>query len=256
MKYQHWQESWRQATEYWAAHWKSWLPVLAVLSLWFWIILLVVPSTTPFMFIQFQPINDKTVVRTYHRQLTQLLAHMPLLVIMVIATTVVGGIIVARMLRRRTGRQVALSSLWVLLGSSGMTAALSFMAMAAVEVPLSSTGGSLLSEIVRGIIALAVLVIAVPYAFWAGTLKLNRRGSFWMALRSQRRDTLFLPWTWLLGLVAVQMLSASFAWTTTVNAIGTLLLSVFTMGCGLLFQSVAYFYTRPGVVQDHLRKTS
>lgn len=245
-----WQESWIQSWAYWRAEWRAWLRVAIAASLWMWILLLAVPQVVPFAFMAFQPINDKVVVQTYHRQLTALLHHLPMLVAIGGGLTVIGLLVVPRLfpVKRRALHVVFLG---------GLSLVFSYAGMAAMRVPLSGPHHPTVDVGIRIASVLLLFLVLVPWTLWRGAAVARGEGrTFWWQIRHEWRETLFLPWTWLLLLVMIQMIAASFAWTTTVNAIGSLLMAVFTVVAGMICESVAYFYHRPSLGPVKLKRTS
>ncbi len=247
-----WQESWTKAVEYWAREWRRWLGVAAVTTAWLWAVFLIVPSLTPFLFMEFQPINSQSIATTYQHQLTALEQQLPLLLIVLVISAVLGVLLLIPSLRRRVPRPGLFQEvLW-----SGVMTVLSLLALAALRVPI---GGSYLSPLpmaIRGIAVLGFAVVLIPWAFWSGPFKVCDGGAVLNQFRAQMRETLFLAWTWLLCLVMAELLSASLAWTTTSTDFGTLVLAALITGLGLLHQSVAYFYSQQANRPRALQKTS
>lgn len=245
-----WQESWIQATAYWGDHWRQWMTVAAAVTVWLWVVFLASPQATPFLLMQFQPINDKSVVLQYHQQLTAFRAHLPVLAIAAAVIGVVGLFVVSSMLRGWRGGQVS-----AVLSNALMTL-LALMGVAATRVPMSGGGHSPVAEAVRWLLIGLVFVVIVPWLFWYAPTRGQGEGGFWALLRHHWRDALFLPWAWLAMVVVCELVSASFAWTTTVNDIGTFVLAVLIAGSGLLFQSVATWYAAPSGRPARLKRTS
>lgn len=254
MMSQDWQRSWSRATDYWQHHWKRWMAVLAAAALWIWIVLLAVPQLTPFIFMEIQPINDKSVARSDHQQFTQLVSHWHILALALVVTGILGGIVVGRLVAglRELAPQRGMG--WGIWGSAAALV-LASAAMGSVRIPLGSSNPGMAA--VRGLALLVVFIVIVPWTFWQGSLRAGGGPGFWSQLRTRPRDTLFLPWTWLVTMVCIQMLSDSIAWTTTVSVLGTLVWSVLAVASGLLHQSVAFSYRRNPVNSgQELRRTS
>ncbi len=246
-----WQKSWGQSWEYWRVKWRAWVGVAIAASLWMWILLLAVPQVVPFAFMEFQPINDKIVVQTYHRQLTALLHHLPVLLGVGGGMAVIGLIVLPRLfpVKRRALHVVVFG---------GLTMVFSYAGMAAMRVPISGPHHPAVDVGIRMVAVLLIFIVLVPWMLWRGAAVASGGGghTFWWQIRHEWRETLFLPWTWLVLLLMIQMIAASFAWTTTVNAIGTLLMAVFTVVAGMVCESVAYFYQRPSFGPVKLKRTS
>lgn len=247
-----WQESWHRAIQYWLRQWRQWVPLAAVLTAWLWAVFMAAPRLTPFILMEFQPINSKSIATTYQDNLTSLVHQLPVLATVFVLASLAGGIVVLRLLRARVKRQGMLPEV---VGAAFM-AALSLFAVALVRVPLGGQYLNPLGMLVRAVLILFVFVVLVPWLFWAGPLALNGRGSFWSQILHSPKDLLFLPWTWLIGVVVGELFSASLAWTTTLNPIGTLVLAFLLVGSGLLHQSVAYYYTLSFPSNWTLKKTS
>ncbi|NMP20853.1 hypothetical protein [Sulfobacillus harzensis] len=244
-----WQVSWTRAWDYWRDEWRRWIPVLAASTLWIWIILLAVPQVVPFAFMEFQPINDKVVVQTYHRQVTALIHHMPELLIVGAVITVLGLVVVPRLFPTKRGATSTV--LW-----SGMGLVLSYAGMAAMRVPISGPDHPPALVAIRALVVAGLFIVVVPWTMWKSALGIHGGERFWHLLRTQWRETLFLPWTWLAVLVMVQMLAASFAWTTTVNAVGSFVVALLTVVAGMVCMSVAYLYSQPQPGPAQLQKSS
>ncbi len=233
---QHWQESWAQAAAYWGEHWRQWITVAAAITIWLWVVFLAAPQATPFLLMQFEPINDKTVVLHYHQQLTAFESHLPVLAIVAVVVGVVGLFVVSAMLRGWRGGRVS-----TVLSNALMTL-LALVAVAATRVPMSGGGHNPVIEGIRWLFIVVVFAVVVPWFFWYAPTRDHEARGFWALLRRDWRDAVLLPWTWLALLVICELVSASFAWTTSVNAIGTFVLAVLITASGLLFQSVATWY--------------
>ena len=248
-----WQESWSRAVEYWSRHWREWIGIAAVMTAWLWAICLAVPSLTPFVLMEFQPINSRTIAQTYQAHLTALSHAVPILIVMLVATAVVGGGLTLWLLRK-LGRRPGLAA-GVCSGAS--TAGAALLAMALVRVPL---GGQYLNPAgmaLRGLVILGLFVVVVPAGFWIGPLAVRRRGTPALLWRRIGREAWYLPWTWLLVVVLSELLSAAISWTIPIPSLGTLILSLFVVSSGILHQSVAYFYRVDAVNQSgFLQKTS
>lgn len=249
-----WQESWAASVTYWTEHWKTWMGVLAAGTLWLWLLFIVAPGTVPFVFLEIEPINDPSVARTYHSQLMAVEHQLPRMLGVLVVASIIGFIVISQLLKRLRPSTPSGSTLGIMINSAIMMV-ISFVAMGAVHVPIDTHGSHGPMEL-RMAIVLVCFAIIVPWFFWRGALAYNHRPSFWSELRHRPKDLLFLPWTWLISVVVVQMASASFAWTTAVPAIGTFILALLTITSGILHQSVAYYYTRPGLLRSRLKKSS
>lgn len=250
------QASWVLATEYWSRKWKNWIAVVAVTTAWLWAVFVSVPSLIPFLFMQIKPINDPAVERTYHRELAALILHLPILAFIIVAAGIVGGLALTALMRRQHPDQTKGygGALMAVLSSAFMTG-LALFGMGMMQVPIGGHQNPAWMAI-RVLTAIIIFAVLVPWTFWHSTLRLNGRGSFWKNARSSPRTMFGLPWTWLVTMVVSEMISASFAWATTVNDIGTLVLALLIALSGLLHQSVANFYMRPSPRSGHLKKTS
>lgn len=242
-----WQESWSQAVQYWSHHWRRWIGVAAVLTGWLWAICLAVPSVDPFVLMEFQPINSHTIVRTYQSELSRLSQAVPVLIGILLVTTILGGLLAVYFLRK-LGRR---SGIGVTVGAGAITTGVALLAMAMIRIPLGGQYLQPLDLVVRGLVILLLLAVVVPVGFWIGPLAARQSGSPLGRLRQMGRDGWYLPWTWLLAVVVGEMLSAAISWTIPVRPLGTLVLSFLVVASGMLHQSVAYFYRRPAEASSH-----
>lgn len=234
-----WQESWDLALAYWTDHWRQWIAVGAVVSAWMAVVFVSIPSVTPFIFMEFQPINSKTIAGTYHGELTTLGSHLTGLVVVLAATGILGTIVLTRMLRARGQRGIVAEVV-----SSAFMTAVSLAAIAALRVPLSGDFLNPAPMVIRGVSLIISLVLIVPWLFWAGPLNIAAHHGFFAMMRQRGREVFFLAWTWMIALVVSELLSASLAWMTTSAVIGSVVLAILIAGIGILHQSVAYFYMR------------
>lgn len=247
-----WQNSWARAVDFWAQAWRSWILVDAVLTAWIWAIFLAVPALMPFILMQFQPINSRSVTRTYYRNLTQLEHQLPLLAGALVVFGAAGLIATARIFKRHPGFPHVTSSII----SNALMAGFSLLGSALMRMPM---GGKYLdpgSMVLRVLVILAIFVVVVPALFWVGPLRLAGPLRLGTLVARGRRDVVFLPWTWLVAVVVGELLSAAIAWTANVTQIGTLVLAFILVGAGLLHQSVAYFYVRSAVTNPPAKECS
>lgn len=249
-----WQQSWEKALAYWQQSWKQWTPVAMVLTLWIWVIFLVARHLTPFILMQFQPINSKSLVQSYHHNLTQLVAQLPVLALVLVMCSVIGGFLTVQLLRTRRSRQTGVYRQVV---SSALMTGLALLGAAVVRIPMVGPYLNPWSLALRTAVMLGIFIMLLPWCFWTGPLNTTGGRSFWEVLRQNRRDTLYLAWSWLVALVLAELLSAAIAWTTTLNILGTLVLAFLLVTSGLLLQSVAYFYAKDAAtLLPAIQKTS